>query len=83
MCAKKNHYEAILPPGLLQPLAIPDGAWVEISMDFVEGLPVDHGKSVLWVVIDRFTKYGHCQADRIALHQGNFQAAWTSERYSH
>lgn len=56
---QKNHYEAILPPGLLQPLAIPDGAWVEISMDFVEGLPVDHGKSVLWVVIDRFTKYGH------------------------
>lgn len=57
VCAKRNHYEAMLSSGLLQARAIPDGAWVEISMDFVEGLPIDHGKSVLWVLIDRFTKY--------------------------
>ncbi|XP_061993942.1 uncharacterized protein LOC133711877 [Rosa rugosa] len=56
---QRNHYEAILPPGLLLPLAIPERAWQGISMDFIEGLPNDQGKSVLWVIVDRFSKYVH------------------------
>lgn len=56
---QRNHYEAILPPGLLQPNKIPDGAWLDISMDFIEGLPKSGGKSVVLVVVDRFTKYAH------------------------
>jgi hypothetical protein len=43
------------PGGLLQPLPVTTGAWRNISMDFVEGLPV----AVIMVVVDRFTKYAH------------------------
>lgn len=56
---QRNNYETVLPPGLLQPNKIPDGAWLDISMDFIEGLPKSGGKSVILVVVDRFTKYAH------------------------
>lgn len=56
---QRNHYETILPPGLLQPNKIPDGAWLDISMDFIEGLPKSGGMSVILVIVDRFTKYAH------------------------
>ena len=56
---QRNHYETIHPPGLLQPLKIPEEAWSSISMDFIEGLPTSEGKSVIWVVVDRLTKFAH------------------------
>ncbi|GKB20453.1 ty3-gypsy retrotransposon protein [Tanacetum coccineum] len=47
------------PYGLIQPLPIPDGPWMDVSMDFITNLPTSKGKVAIWVIVDRFTKYAH------------------------
>ncbi|KAI5343985.1 hypothetical protein L3X38_011862 [Prunus dulcis] len=37
----------------------PDKVWTDISMDFIVGLPPCQGKSVIFVVVDRLSKYAH------------------------
>lgn len=56
---QKSKYGNSAYPGLLQPQTIPALAWSSISMDFIEGLPKSKGKEVIWVVVDRLTKYAH------------------------
>ena len=51
--------DTCFPASLLQPLAVLDRPWLDNSMDFVEGLPRSEQKSMVFVVVDRFTKYVH------------------------
>ncbi|KAK9058307.1 hypothetical protein SSX86_023148 [Deinandra increscens subsp. villosa] len=47
------------PYGLLQPLPIPEAPWLDISMDFITHLPCSRGKTAIWVIVDRFSKFAH------------------------
>lgn len=62
VACQQNKYETQFPPRLLQPLPIPMKIWHEISMDFIMGLPSCKGKSVIFVVVDRLSKYAHFMA---------------------
>jgi hypothetical protein len=56
---QRNKTEQLHPTGLLQPLTVPTTMWTDIAMDFIEGLPKIHGKSVILTVVDRFSKSTH------------------------
>lgn len=58
MC-QRNKVEHLHPAGLLQPLPVPSLVWADISMYFVKGFPKVHSKSVILLVVDRFSKYAH------------------------
>lgn len=41
------------------PLSVPKRPWSHISVDFVNGLPISKGHSVVLTVVDRFSKMVH------------------------
>jgi hypothetical protein len=49
-CEVCQHAKAyrVLPLGLLQPLSVPQGAWQDLTMDFVEGLPSLKATKLYW-----------------------------------
>lgn len=54
---KRFKYDTLAYPGILQPLPIPATAWIDVSLDFIDGLPMSKGYSVILVVVDRLKKY--------------------------
>ena len=56
---QRHKGETTLLLGLLKPLPIPTRIWIDISMDFIDGLPKYGGKTVILVVVDRLSKYHH------------------------
>ena len=45
--------------GLLQPLSIPCQVWDDITLDFIEGLPVSQGRDTIMVIVDRLSKFAY------------------------
>ena len=60
-CVTCRHAKSrVLPHGFYTPLLIPSAPWVDISMDFVLGLPRSRkGRDLIFVVVDRFSKMTH------------------------
>ena len=55
--AAKSH---TLPHGLYTPLPVPTLPWVDVSINFILGLPrTQRGKDFIFVVTDRFSKMAH------------------------
>jgi transposase InsO family protein len=59
VCARKTNMSPFGQQGYYNLCPIPTRVWLDISLDFIEGLPLSLGFSVILVVIDWLTKYGH------------------------
>ena len=62
LVCQHTKYHTQAPAGPLQPLLIPTLVWDELTMDFITGLPISRGSTVILVVVDRLTKSAHFES---------------------
>jgi len=82
--------ERVPYPGLLQPLHVPYQAWIVVTKDFIEGLPISTGYNYILVVVDKFSKYSHfvklkhpfCTHCGSTVHGTYLQATWYAYDHS-
>lgn len=53
---KASHHPSVSP---LRPLPVPGRPWSHIALDFIMGLPMSEGNSVILTTVDRFSKAVH------------------------
>lgn len=70
--------QCMKPVGLLQPLPIPTQSWINVSMDFIEGLHMADGYSVIMVVVDRLTIMDRCVH---GFHRRSSHAQWAHHHH--
>lgn len=82
-CATCQQYKTSTqkPGRLLNPLPIPGQIWEDISMDFITHLPPVQGKTTVWVVVDRLSKYAHFIALPVAFSASMLAAVFLAEVY--
>lgn len=56
---QRNKAENVSYHGLLQPLPIREQIWEDVSMDYIIGLPKSKGYNIIFVLVDRLSKYSH------------------------
>jgi hypothetical protein len=78
---QQNKYPTHKQNGLLQPLPIPHQVWEDISMDFITHLPPSYGKTTIWVVVDRLTKYCHFFALSMKFSAATLDSLFLTEVY--
>ena len=58
-------------------MPIPKQRWKDITIDFIVGLPLAHGKNTILTIIDRITKEGHFVAYKAG--EGRISAKVTAD----
>lgn len=76
-----SKYDPHFPYGLLQPLPIPNQVWEDISMDFITNLPPSANRTVIWVVVDRLSKFAHFVALPTSFSAQQLASVFVSEIY--
>lgn len=69
------------PAGLPKPLPLSNQMLEDISMDLITHLPLSYGKTVIWIVIDRLSKYAHFLALQTHFTAQTLAAIFSSEIY--